>query len=69
MLSLLAIVVTVLLLGSALLWHAVRNLPLAWARSVAIFRSLWRSGATLVERLFPTRAPLETSRNRRAGCR
>jgi len=51
MLSLLAIVVTALLLGSALLWHAVQSLPRV--RPAAVLRALWRSGAALIERLFP----------------
>lgn len=39
MFSLLALVTTVLVLGSALLWRAVRSLPLARAGSVALWRS------------------------------
>ena len=39
MFSLLAIVTTVLVLGSALLWRAVRSLPLARVGSVALWHS------------------------------
>jgi len=65
MFSLLAMVLTILVLGSASLWRAVRNLPLA--RACTIFRGLLRSGATLIDRQVSSRTSLRTLRNRRSG--
>jgi hypothetical protein len=47
MFSLLAIIVTVVLLASALLWRAVLNLPRVRVRLVKTLRGLWRSRAEL----------------------
>ena len=64
MISLLAIIVTVVLLASALLWRAVLALPRASARLVAIFRDPLRSGAILVDRLSRSRTSPNAARGR-----
>jgi hypothetical protein len=65
MISLLAIVVTAVLLASALVWRAVLILPLAGARLAAIFRGLLHGGAILIDRLFASRLSPNAGRNRR----
>ena len=54
MFSLLAMVVTALVLVSALLWRAVMNLRRA--RPAALGRALWRRGAILMARNFGIQA-------------
>ena len=54
MFSLLAMVVTLLMLGAALLWRAIA----AWSR---------RRGATALDRLVPSRGSLKTGQDPRAG--
>lgn len=67
MFSLLAIVVTALVLGSVLLWRALLRLSRSTAQVVAIARDLRGSGATLLDRLFPSRISLRTARRQRIG--
>lgn len=66
MFSLLAVLITILLLGSALLWRAARDAP--WHRWLAVLRRLWRRGAVTIDRLFPSRGLLDT-RDRQAGAK
>jgi hypothetical protein len=67
MFSLLAIVVTFLLLGSALLWRAVRGLSVRRTDAAVVCRGAWRSSASSIARLFPSRAALKIARNRPPG--
>jgi len=64
MFSLLAMVTTALVLGSALLWRAL--MKLSRARPAALLRGLWRGGA-IFERLLSRRAAPTAARRGRAG--
>ena len=63
MFSLLAIVVTAVLLGSALVWRALLVLGLPQARPVAILRGLWRNSTILIAQLLPSGTAPKVARN------
>lgn len=63
MFSLLAIVATVLVLVSALLWRAVRTLSRPTSRARAVSRPRSGGGASLIERTATKRGRLQTARS------
>ena len=67
MFSLLAMVVTLLVLGAALLWRAIVAWSRSRARPFATRRGLRRRGATALDRLVPSRGSLKTGQDPRAG--
>ena len=62
MFSLLAIVVTILVLGSAAGWRAIRALSRSQVRSRAIRRSRSRGGGSLIKPAAVSRVSLESSK-------